>query len=496
MAEPAWKPVPFCDGAYTDDSPPFSPQETVNMLVQNAEAPGTRSQKKIVCVPGLVTVGSPELGEEIGVELGDFVRGGRNVEGTRYWVIGNSFFRQNADHSFTRLGGDIPGAGRVVMVRNQITNGSQIGIFYGSDGWVYNTVDESFTKITDDGFTGFKSADFIDQMVVGTDPHGRHFYPSALAEMLEYQTLEQQEAEAAPDPIQCVLVLNQELLIFGTRTLQAYASTGDPEELFADKKAGKDRGTISRFSPIKLDNTAFFIGDDSIAYRLDGYTPIRISRHSEEAEWSKLDMTKCFSMVWEDRGHKVWYITVPGKGTWGYDCATREWHTRQSYGMKAWRANVLVPYKGEWYVGDSRSTNVYRMDWRLMAEACVLQGTRIAGVEQDADPGQPLVRRRISGVAHNNGNRLTLHGFRLTIDTGREIPSGYDFDLDDHYASVSLSKDGRTFGEERVKDLGAVGDFNKEVVMRRLGIGRWWACKFESASRCRTDILEAAVQAE
>lgn len=46
-------PLPYAGGAYTDESKPFSMQDTVNMRAQRTEAGGTLTPDKLQTLPGL-----------------------------------------------------------------------------------------------------------------------------------------------------------------------------------------------------------------------------------------------------------------------------------------------------------------------------------------------------------------------------------------------------------------------------------------------------------
>lgn len=47
------QPIDLIGGFYTDDSLPWSCQDTVNWLPVFAEVPGTRTPQRLVSVPGL-----------------------------------------------------------------------------------------------------------------------------------------------------------------------------------------------------------------------------------------------------------------------------------------------------------------------------------------------------------------------------------------------------------------------------------------------------------
>lgn len=475
MAREVFKPVPFVDGAYSDDAKPWSSQDTVNYLIVAAEQEGSRSPAKLTDLPGLVDVGVPD-GEDYNPNA-DRHRGARNVEGTPYLVVGHYLYRWSPTDGYAVLG-YIPGSGRVSMTHNQITNGNQLVIASPAGTRVYNTVTGVLSAITDPSFRGFKVVDYIDQMVVGVTPDGTEFQPSAPADALAYTTLETQEAEAAPDKIRTLRVSHQELLVFGDRTLQIYASTGQVTELFADKKAGLDRGCSGTFALELIDNTVAFLGNDKVFYMLRSGALQRISTHALEQAWADCDGTKAFCNIWEDRGHKVVYLTFPDGKTWGFDCATSKWHRRESYGTTRWRLNTLFEWDGNWYGGDSRSATLFRLDWAVMAEG-----------------DDPLIRSRTSGVLHDNGNMMSLDALQFRVNTGQSPPDGAD--INHHHMTSEISKNGgHSWGAAFVHNLGAAGQFRKPVRRRNIGIGREFMVRISNDSPSRADILEAGIMAK
>ena len=275
----------------------------------------------------------------------------------------------------------------------------------GTAGYVHNTADGTFTQITDDGFPGAKSVDYIDSYIVGVEPGGRFWFNSALADATSYNTLDRYEAEAAPDKIIGLIVSHAEVIVFGERTMEFFYDSGANTTTFQRRSGTQTEvGAVSQFAIVKLDNTVYWLGNDGLIYRLDGYIPFRISRQPIEQQIARSDLSKCFAMVYEDRGHKIVYFTFPDGLTWGYDVATQEWHRRASYGLKRWRVNTLTKWANDWYAGDYTSGALCRLEWGVNTES-----------------GMPLVAERTAAVMHAHGNRFRLNGVRLSVDAQEGI---------------------------------------------------------------------------
>jgi hypothetical protein len=390
-----WQDFPLPDGSYKDAARPWSQQDVVNLLPLPAQEQGARSRVKYTPVPGLDPFANIGTGPH---------RGAINVEGALFVVSGDTLFEVAKNGTATSRG-TIPGTGRVCMAYNQITSGNQLVIGNGSSGYVYNTVTGAFTQITDDGFVGFKSCDFLNQYIVGVEPLGRFWYHSELVDALSYNTHDRYFAETSPDPIKGLIGSHNQVLVFGSRTIEPWVN--DPENNAAatafQLQSGSviERGCLNGNTIRRLDNSVFFIGDDRVPYRLDGYTPRPIGTPVLADAWRDLDETKLFAFTYEDKGHVVYYVTWGDGQTWGYDVVTGKWHRRQSFGLNRWRLNTLVKWGNEWVGGDFHDGRLFKLRWGFMAEA-----------------NDVLERAIVSGVLHADGNPISVAAFQVTANTG------------------------------------------------------------------------------
>lgn len=466
-----WTPFPFVGGAYKDEDRPLSVQDTVNWLPTLAEQEGARTGTFLRSPPGLRDEGAPDDDDYDGGPH----RGARDVEGKLFLVIGDGFYQRLNDGSFSRKG-TVPGRSLVSMTHNQITNGNQVVIGNGSQGFVYNTVTQVFAPITDSGFPGFANCDFMNQLIVGLEPQRRFMFPSALVDALSYDTTERFAASASPDRIRTIKVARQELLAFGERTTQAFAYTGVTNFLFQDKGVGIDRGAASTFCVVSLDNTVAFVGNDGRVYMLQGYSPLRISDEPIEQALAQSDLSKCFAFGWDDRGHSVYYLTCPDGMTFGYDFATREWHRRKSKGMDRWRLNTMVKWNGDWYGGSCVDGRFFRLDWSWFAEG-------------EGENEEEMVSERTCGVLHDNENWVKLGGLRMVFDAGQP-------GADPHTCQIALSRNGgNTFGNFTYHSIGTTGQFSPPVERYRMGRGRQFVMRVRVSTNRKRDLLACSLKA-
>lgn len=396
-----WIDAPVVGGAYADDNRPWTFQDTCNYIPVAAEKQGARSMAKLRGAPG----------ERLFANVGNGpIRGARDVEGKLFVVSGTGLYRVFPDTSSTLLG-TIPGTGRCTLTHNQEGGGSKVVVSNGTiRGWTYDTITETFAQIDDEAFPGFLTVDYLDQYILGIEPQRRYAFHSDLADAREYSSIDRFESESSPDRLLAQAVNAGQWWLFGERTIDVYANTGAATGTFQRIPGSTiDRGICGTHALAKVDNALYFWGDDGTFYRLNGYSPVRVSTHPIEQAARLCDLTGVFCTVYEDAGHKIIWSTFPDGRTWGYDVASGEWFRRQSFNRQNWRMSMLVKWRGVWLAGDSEQGKLYQVDWAL----------------RDED-GLALIGRRTTGALHNNENRLTVNAVRVLVDTGRAatLPTG------------------------------------------------------------------------
>lgn len=384
------EPVQLAGGAYTDESKPFSIQDTLNMRPQRTEAGGTRSPDKLQTLPGLRPY--VEAGE-------DPVRATHNAEGRLLAVVGRTLYRISNTGVAIPIG-TIPGSGRVMMDHNQISLGNEVMAVNGSAGYLWNTVTDAFERITDPGFPGASVVKFIDGYFVVIEPQGRFAQSSSPAQGLEWNTLDRFTSEVSPDRLMAAGVRGSEILLLSASSGEFFQATPNVQQPFRTKRIDFKVGAPGPYVVAEGDNNIWWLGSDGIFYCLNGYSQARISTRPIEIAIKGLDWSKVFAYRWDT----VIYWTFPDGMTWGYDYAEREWHRRESYGLDRWRVNSMTFWNRRWIAGDFQSGKLWD---------CNLQDRYF--LEGDT----PYVCRRTLGVSHDNQNPVRAPRLELVMDTGQ-----------------------------------------------------------------------------
>lgn len=131
-------------------------------------------------------------------------------------------------------------------------------------------------------------------------------------------------AEALPDGCVGVRRLRDDLMFYGSDSIEVWQATGDSDATFS-RAAGRliDRGCSSRDSIAVFDNSLMWVADDGIVYRL-ATVPERVSTFGIE-DRIKRATDLCSAFVFTTLGHKFYVLRIPGEGVFAYDAATQLW---------------------------------------------------------------------------------------------------------------------------------------------------------------------------
>ena len=370
-----------------------------------------------------------------------------------YFVVGLALWRVDSAGSAINVG-TIPGGERVSIV----FDGTSLIVFNGTTtGYYYNTESLSFSTVTlpAKAFIGTT----LDTYVIFSS-EGQQWYISNVGDSGSWDVLDTASANKTPDDLLAVWEDHSELILFGERTIEPWFNSADVDFAFSQNTAGiVERGTAARHSIVKEDNTLFFLGDDFIVYRLQGYQAVRVSNNGIETILSDIHranpgvLSSAYAISYVEHGSKFYQLTIPNEKTLVFNIATNEWHTLKHWDFETHHAQAYCFAFGKHLIG----TN--------------LGGIFELSRDYYSDGVRPLLRKRRTQIIASNDQRLHWRKLKFIMEfgtTGLLTGQGSDPKLMLRWSDNF----GRTFGNERHLRLGQTGEFNAKAIKRSCGSSR------------------------
>lgn len=433
-------------------SRPSSAQRMVNCYLETSP-PASKSPVDVVPSYGIVPFAA----------IGDGpLRGGTVVNDVPYVVSGQSLYRIASNGIATRLG-TIPNTDDVVMMGD----GLNVVVVTQTNGYVYNG--NVIGQIGGD-FPGASWIGYLDGYAIAIEPNSGRVWVAGPLTPSVWNALDFATAEGAPDDALWGVVDHRELFLFGRETTEVWYNSGNADFPLERTASGFiEQGIMSAWAASKIDNSVYFLGNDGIAYRLDGYTPLRVSHHPFEQAVEGYDDKSCRVMAWAEGGHKFIAYRF-ADGCWLYDAATQLWHERNSYLSPTWRGKfALAAYKSV-LVGDSDSNVLGKLTPDVFTEF-----------------GEVL-RSECTSAAVTDQARLIPHSrLELCFETGVGTAAG-----EDPQAMLQFSDDGgRTWSSEQWRSLGRIGQYKHRVIWNRLGSSRDRVYRYAISDPVRRTLTQA-----
>jgi len=410
-------------------SKPWAGASLVNCFAEKADG-DKQVDFAIMAIPGL----------EVFTDLPDGEIRGMHAMGRSLYVVSGSTLYEVTEAGAYTARGAIPGDGPVRMA----DNGAELAICAAPYGRVYSGgVVQNPPELP-----SVSDVTFIDSYFVWTIANSDQAIYSGINDGLSYDALDVFTAEGSPDGLVGVVNDHRELQLYGASTIEIFYNAGGSDNVFERQgNAFVERGCFDRDSIVKIDNSTHFVGDDRVVYRLEGYTPVRISTHAIEYRLRDASWMRAFT--YSQEGHKFYLLTTDS-GTFGYDMATGAWHERKSWGLDNYRVSGAVQAWGGLLFGDAYSGKLYRPSLDLHDEA----GDIIA-----MEVGLPPLEA--------SRQRVTMYAFEVYCETGVGLNVGQG---SDPQIMMTYSDDGgRTWSRELWRSMGVIGAYRARAVWRSLG---------------------------
>jgi len=458
--------IPFSLQSYRHRDLQVSAQRIINFF---PEAQPADAKARVVLLP------TPGLGAFVTVGTGP-IRGMREMGGFLYVVSGTSVYRVSSAGVGIAIG-LIADGGPVTMDHN----GTQMAICTPDTGQGWVATFGAVVQITDADFVGVSSVTCVDGYMVWSRSNSTQFVISALRDALAYDALDFASAEGSPDNLVAVRRVGRELWLFGESSIEIWNNVGAADFPFLRiSGAFIERGCASRDSIASRLGVPFWLGEDRVVYRGEGFTaPARISTHAIEQQiGGYATVSDARGWVYEQEGHVFYVLTFPSAGeTWVYDLTTGLWHERESEGFATWRCVTGANVFGAVVAGDLDSGVLFVIDPTSATEN-----------------GAQIIRTATGTCIHSEGHPVTFTRLQAEFRTGVGLATGQG---SDPQVFLSWSDDGgNTWSDEVWRTLGAVGGYRTEVEWRRLGRGRERVFRVQVADPVRAALMAINVEAE
>lgn len=443
----------FVGATYTLQSYSADAQRTVNLFLQADESGSGKSPASLFATPGL----------RLFTNLGELpIRGElTTAAGRLFCVCGAKLFEVFKDGSYATRGELASTIGFVGMAEN----GKQMMLADTAKCYSFDLATNvmSVMKFSDgSALPGGADVAFQDGYFIFNIPGTQQFYITG-----QYDTtvdpLDFASAESNPDLLVGLLSDHEELWLFGSQSVEAWYNSGGELFPFSRISGGViTHGTVAAQSPVKLDNTVYWLGQDAsgngMVWRAVGYQPQRASSHAMEQaiqRYPRIDDAVGFG--YQQDGHAYYVLNFPsGNATWVLDAATGLWHERAYLGddgqLERHRANCHTMAFGLHLVGDYENGNLYVLDTAV-----------------GDDNGREIVRERAAPYLDGELKNVFFH--RLTLDI--RVGLGGDGFARVPVVMLTYSDDGgRSWSNERTSSLGAIGQRLARVFWNRLGRSR------------------------
>lgn len=444
----------FVGPSYESQSSIAAGEKLVNWYVEELPA-GSKNQFALFPCPGIKAFAT--LTDSPG-------RGIFGENGRCFAVAGTTLFEIDSGGTPTSRGTVAQNDNPAQMVTNG-DGGKELFISSGAQGYVLDLT----TNILTNPVSAVDFAGQVDGFFVALDANSSTLKISESLDGSTWDATQIAQRTSASDNWEAMIVIRREILLMGSRSSEVWYNAGRSPFPFARRPdAYFEVGVMAPYSLARFGNTAAWLGQSvegsGIVYWLNGYTPERISNHA--VEWAIQQykaaggITDAVGWSYEQQGHGFYCIDFPSaEVTWCYDNVTRQWHERGkwntttgSYGK--YRARFQVEMFEKNLVCDNSGTGVHSLDPTTYT---------------DVD-GSVLRRVRRAPHINQENQRLTFDRLELEADRGVGLTSGQG---SDPQLMLRYSNDGgKTFGTQRNRTLGKIGEWDTRIRWNRCGSAR------------------------
>lgn len=323
--------------------------------------------------------------------------------------------------------------------------------------------------LTDAGVSEFTSVATLGQR--GLLTFGPRFAFTDVLDVGSISALSYYTAESSPDSLVAGRVVGELYYLFGTKTIEAWAQTGDADDPFSLQLGMTQQvGCACRDGIIRADNTLFFL-DHAFNPRRLGQGSSDIINPDDPWVTDLLKLAGAANIrgkVYEEKAHTfvAWRTPI---GEVVYDVRTQQWATRGTLNSDTSRWTAMVQ------VGPADSARVFVAD----DEGCFDEQSRDYTSEHmpDADTMGTEIVREFTAYLPTQAGRMPIMTAKLECAKGVGLTTGQG---SDPVVEMRHSIDGgNTFTAWMSRGIGRQGEYGTRTIWRRRGRARDQGVVFE-----------------
>lgn len=379
-----------------------------------------------------------------------------------FFVSYNILYEMLADNSLVQRGViSTSFSGTVSMAFNigqlMIVDGTPTG------GFILDLATNVFTQITAPAFQGGVTVSFIDGYFIINRPNTGYNQISAINDGLTWEPFAISSAEASPDNLTAIVVLNKQVYLLGQTTIEVLQNTGGTGEINSyplERIQGAfiQCGTNSPFSAVQVQDTIIFLGYDkdgtNVIWAIENYKIVRVSNQAIECYLSQYDLTNATAFSSQYDGHYFVQFNIPNSPkSIVYDLATKMFHYRSRWNpvtamYERDRANFHAFVFDKHITLDYANGNIYSESLSTYSDDTFI-----------------IKRVRTFPYITKDMTYQYFKDFRLDCQVGVGTISGNPYDVNPLIALSFSDDNASTRSSTMVRSLGLLGQHNHQV---------WW----------------------
>ena len=466
----------FIGGTYRTGSPRIGVEQCLNMIPVVHGGPAVRPTSP------LSYIRTP--GSRLFSEAGNGpIRGMFSQDGRMAVVSGAEAYSIAASGAATKLG-DVATSQLPAYIDANGSAGTQFMFTTGGSGYIWNWNTSSFTQITDVDFpANVQSCAFSDGYFLALGLNTRQVNYSALFDGTSWGSTDLIQKTQSADNIRNMSVVNKLIYLLGSQKTEIWQNTGDALVTFAPLPGVLIEQGIDAFAGIcKAGNTLVWMGLNEAgkgrAYMDVNFTPVPISHSGVEEVWATYDRTDdAILFPYLYKGHLFVVVTFPtANATWVADMNTNPpiWHEwgylNPATGMiDAHLARCHTFAFNKHLVGSRVDGKIYELTGDCYTDDADVNGAN----------GDPIRRTRRAPHIFVPQRSMEIHRFAMQVDPGVAATSGQG---SDPVLMFKYSVDGgKTYSNELFLETGALGEYDTQVEVNRLGSGVDWVLEVSTS---------------